>query len=195
VKVEILEEAGYHQALYSLSLSHKRREVPIEEWWTLERMNRMKKLLPKLAHRGASHAKVLRQIVLWVDIEAPRFWWSEFDTYKIGTVAHSESTMHTLSKRDLHWSDLENGARFNVDFQPLIDQFNKFRKQGTSIEVLKSFLPEAYLQRRVVMMNYQVLRTIIAQRSNHRLPQWHEFIHTIENQVEHPELLENIRYE
>ena len=105
MKVVIRNEAGFEEAMYGLSLSFRPREIEFNEWWTKERFDRMKKVSVKLKDKGADHAKFLRQMMIWVEVEAPRYFWSEFDTYKIGTVAQSESTMHTLSKRDLTQAD------------------------------------------------------------------------------------------
>ena len=91
------------------------------------------KLAKGLWKGGTEHRKWMRQVIVWVEITAPRYWWSEFDTYKIGTSANSESTMHTI---------------------------------------LKAMLPESFLQKRTICLNYEVLATMYRQRKNHRLPQW-----------------------
>jgi len=166
-------------------------KMPCDKCPLYERISRIKKATKANAGRGNGHDKFLRQIVLWVDIEAPRYWWSEFDTYKVGTVAQSESTMHTLTKRDLDCSDFQD-----MEVSPRqITLINKYRKDPErSLELCKKYLPEGYLQRRMVTLNYGVLHTIINQRKNHRLKEWAVFIKEIYQQVEHPELLPEYPY-
>ena len=154
-----------------------------DDWWTPEKFERAKKRSLLLFDKGAGHNKFLRQIMLWVDINAPRFWWSEFDTYKVGTVAQSTSTMHTLKK-----GVTKNHFEHHISESDL-NYMNKMFSGGYTIEHMKSILPEGFLQRRIVTLNYGVLRTIIEQRHDHRLPQWQVFINAIKDQCEHPEFL------
>ena len=201
MNITIREEAGYDLALYGMSLSFKDRAIKPEDWWDFtpkssrivpgfaERRPKMKSVCTQNANRGMGHNKFRRQIVLWIDIEAPRFWWSEFDTYKVGTVAQSESTMHTLKRRDVIEDDFE-AMPFNV--RGAIDSLNL--RRGSDIETVKGLLPESYLQRRLVTLNYEVLATIINQRAKHKLPQWRAFIEAIYKQVEHVELLPDYPY-
>lgn len=202
-----LEEHGYNSALYGFSLSYKDRAIPRDEWWCLpeekqcingracdrergcdlhDREVQIAKTATANAGRGKGHDKWLRQVQVWLDIEAPRYWWSEFDTYKIGTVAQSESTMHTLSRRDMRYDDCADADAYT---NYIVDNFNLRKSRLTSVQVLKRLLPEAYLQRRVVSLNYAVLRCIIEQRKNHSLPEWWIFIDSIYQQCEHKELL------
>lgn len=196
MQVNIIEEAGYNTALYGFSLSYKDRAIPREEWWCLEecdndcdncnlyaRMKQTERTATANAGRGMGHDKWLRQVSLWLDVEAPRYWWSEMDTYKVGTVAQSESTMHTILKRDLVGNDFQNSVS-----QDYLDEINSVRLNKNIVEI-KGDLKESYLQRRVVSLNYAVLRCIVDQRSNHKLPEWKQFIDSIYSQCSHPELL------
>ncbi len=197
MQVTIRLEAGYDMALYGMSLSFKDRAIPPEDWWDMNplsarfipgasvRKYKISERAKQNANLGLGHNKFRRQIMLWVDIEAPRFWWSEFDTYKVGTVAQSESTMHTLKKRDITEADFENGC-VPISFD--IKKFNSIR-EALSIEVLKAELPESYLQRRLVTLNYEVLSCMITQRKKHRLSHWPYFIEEIYRQAQYPELL------
>ena len=187
MKVKILEEAGHENALRGMAYSYKDRALVPAEWWQgqIEKAN---KRAPLLAPMGNGHNKFLRQITLWVDIEAPRCWWSEFDTYKVGTVADSESTMHTLSKRVPTKEDFEEDTP-PVMVQAFQEVWKHLKENGMDIAVLKNSLPEGYLQRRMVTVNYEVLRNIIAQRRGHRLKYWDVWIDAILEQVEHPEYL------
>ena len=201
MEIKILEEAGHDTALYGFSLSYKDRAVKPEDWWFSQdhnnpyypdimrrRFDKIPKTAKANAPRGKGHNKFLRQIMLWVDIEAPRYWWSEFDTYKVGTVAQSESTMHTIMKRDVVPDDFEE---YDDGLLPCISQVNMAISYKEFYKA-KRRLPEAYLQRRVVTMNYEVLRTIIKQRKGHRLPEWATFIGAVAEQVEHPEYIEDL---
>ena len=184
MQVEILNEEGYEEALMGMSYSFKDRASDVEAWWA-KQYDKATKRAGKLAPMDKGHNKFLRQIVLWVDIEAPRAFWSEFDTYKVGTVAQSESTMHTLAKRPPEVSDFEEGTH-----PAMIEAFKQvWRDYKHDITVLKENLPEGFLQRRLVTLNYQNLREILSQREGHRYKRWDTFCKAIREQVEHPELL------
>lgn len=184
MEVTILKEEGYDLALRGMSYSFRDRAVPVDQWWEEQRPKAVKRA-ELLAGKGAGHDKFLRQICLWVDIEASRGWWSEFDTYKVGTVANSESTMHKLSKREPRLDDFEEGTD-----QRVITAFHYvWLDNKDDINTLKMNLPEGYLQRRLVTMNYDTLQNIITQRLGHRLKWWKFFIDAILAKVQHPELL------
>jgi len=180
--VKILSEHGYEEALRGMAYSYYDNSGDPKDWWTPEKFEKAKKRSALLCGKGAGHDKFLRQIVLWIDINAPRFWWSEFDTYKIATVAQSTSTMHTLKKgvtKD-HFEHIvsdEELEKLNAVFS------------GGDIVRMKSILPEGFLQRRIVTLNYCTLRAIIEQRHDHRLPQWQVFISSIKHQCQHKEFL------
>jgi hypothetical protein len=202
MQVNIIEEAGYNSALYGFSLSYKDRAIPREEWWYTDddsdfnqytydagdpichRMKQTQKTATANAGRGMGHDKWLRQVVVFLDIEAPRYWWSEMDTYKVSTVAQSESTMHTLMKRNATHEDFDGTISSRV-----LQDLNDCVSERQSIHIIKGHLPESYLQRRVVSLNYAVLRCIIEQRGKHKLPEWHTLIDALYAQCQHPELL------
>lgn len=184
MKVQILKEEGYDLALRGMAYSYKDRAVEPEAWWEQQR-EKAEKRSALLANKDMGHNKFLRQIMLWIDVEAPRCFWSEFDTYKVGTVANSESTMHTLSKRAPTMNDFEHGTNSRT-----IETFaDVWAEAKGDITTLKMNLPEGFLQRRLVTMNYANLRNIIAQREGHRLKQWAVFIDEVRRQVQHPEFL------
>jgi len=135
---------------------------------------------------GPEHAKFLRQIEVWVNITAPRFWWPEFDTYKIGTTANSQSTMHTLMRdgvkpEDIYFifgeDEIANNAMLTYiqAINDLIDLYKQLEPGDIKeqyFEKIKAMLPEGFLQTRMVSLNYQVLRTMYNQRKSHRLSGW-----------------------
>jgi hypothetical protein len=163
MKVELLLEAGYAQAMLGLSLSHNQ---PIEN---------MPDVANRLCDKDGGHNKFLESIVVWLDVTAPRYWWQQFDTYRVGVTKQSESTMHTLLDGYLTQSNFEGGIN------PLCLLALNIGINRRLFNWTKRHLPESFLQRRIVCTNYKTLRRIIQQRSSHRLPEWQQFIAAIEN--------------
>lgn len=153
-------------------------------------------LAKRLCEAGSpEHAKFLRQISVWVNIIAPRFWWAEWDTYKIGTTANSQSTMHTLIRDGIKLENIyfvfgEDEAA-NEAMQSYLNSINELIDLYKTLEAgeikeqyfekIKAMLPEGFIQARMVSLNYQVLRTMYNQRKNHRLSGWNtDFVNWIE---------------
>lgn len=156
-------------------------------------------LAQKLILAGNEHAKFMRQIFVSVDITAPLYWWKEFDTYKVGTVANSTSTMHKLSADSIALDSFEfdnldtivdsykiiHDEEVIVTFKDYIEDIiymcenlrRKFNETGdaTYWKALIQILPSAYLQTRTVTMSYANLRNIYFQRKSHKLREWHDF--------------------
>lgn len=151
------------------------------------------KLMATLRDAGTDHRKFMRMITVYVDITAPLYWWKEFDTYKVGTVANSCSTMHKIAAKEFTLEDfscehletawlttlketikLLNWAR---DAYRLCDEGVKKEWWWQMIQLL----PSSYNQRRTVMLNYEVLANIYKSRNNHKLDEWLEFCKWIEN--------------
>ena len=139
-------------------------------------------LAMKLSKAGSDHAKYLRQILVSIDIIAPEYFWKEFDTYKIGTVANSTSMMHTLGNKPLT-ADMFSFDEVDNDVVEYLDLINKVRCEWIIAGKIKhSRCPEwrkmnqlmsiAYNYRRTVTMNYAVLQSIYRSRKNHRLSEW-----------------------
>lgn len=182
-----LEEAGYESALKGIALSFYDHAIPFEVFWTSERRERTIHRSEQLAFKGGGHNKFLASIFTWWFVQAPRCWWSEYDTYKVATTANSSSTMHTLDKRFVTLEDFEEGTS-----QYLIEGFNtelRLHKAAKDVTKLKMNLPEGWLQERQLCINYMTLQNILSQREGHRLKQWKVFIEQVLEQVEHPELL------
>lgn len=160
-------------------------------------------LMRKLAHAGDDHGKFARFINVTVDITAPLYWWKEFDTYKVGTVSNSCSTMHKLMDKSFEVSDFSfdyvNKSIDSDKIAELIEQLNELRcvylsfdelletgklRNGFSKKdvwyTLIQWLPSSYNQKRTVQLNYQVLNRIYHARKNHKLDEWHEFCAWIE---------------
>lgn len=151
-------------------------------------------LLKKLIVSGDSHSKVMRMATVWLDLTMPRYWWSEFDTYKQGTTAMSESTAHKLlgnlkaGKVDIE-SNFEYTDSSKDAIQWMLEEMTIQANEGATTEELKQMLPEAFLQRRIVCTNYQTLRHIYFDRRNHRLPIWHKFLDELLKQLPFPEFV------
>ena len=183
--VDVLKVDGIEEALLGMGLSYgltsNKNIICMED---AKLAARLTKICTKCAQRGNGEDKFLRMIQIWADVTAPRFWWAEFDTYKVGTVALSESTMHTLGKRPLTPEDFEWGLPIE-----LIDGLNTYVCANSSIELKKRFLPEGFLQRRIVNFSYAVFANMIRQRRNHRLLQWHYFLNKVYYGLPFPEFL------
>lgn len=159
-------------------------------------------LMKKLVKAGSDHSKFMRMINVTVDITAPRYWWAEADTYKVGTVRNSCSTMHTITNKEFELDDFshEHLVPEAVDFlTDIVDMLNDFRhayvnwdteKDEICIDIddkkelwwhIIQFLPSSYNQRATVQLNYAVLRNMYHSRKNHPLDEWHDFCHWTES--------------
>ena len=141
-------------------------------------------LMRRLNSGGQPHRKYLRQIMVSMDITAPLYWWKEFDTYKVGTVANSCSTMHKLTHKQFELDDFSHD-KLNRDgreiLKALIYSLNAWRdiyledKDKESWWQMIQLLPSSYNQKRTVQLNYQVLKSMYFARRNHKLDEWHDF--------------------
>lgn len=146
-------------------------------------------LMRKLARAGDDHGKFARFINVTADITAPLYFWKEFDTFKVGTVANSCSTMHKIHEKEFTLEDFSHEHLLDGGLQSLkqtIDALNMYRdfylltKNKEFWWQLIQLLPSPYNQRRTVQLNYQVLNRIYHTRRNHRLDEWHVFCDWIE---------------
>ncbi len=171
MRLRVLEEHGYDSALLGLSLSHRQEPA------------RMAAVARRLCFLGDGHNKFLESIVVWLDIVAPRYFWQQFDTYRVGVTRQSESTMHTVTARPLTQSDFAHPVP-----EPHLAFLNQLIAEGRWEEA-RWQLPESFLQRRIVSANYMALQRIVRQRATHRLPEWWAFIDQLVASVGHPEYL------
>ncbi len=152
-------------------------------------------LMKRLRNAGTDHRKFMRMIAVYVDLTGPLYWWKEFDTYKVGTVANSCSTMHKIAEKQFTLEDFStehlNVESITFGLEPVIDLLNKNRElylQWENVGEEKKnlwwqmiqLLPSSYNQRRTVMLNYEVLANIYKSRRNHKLDEWHTFCDWIE---------------
>jgi hypothetical protein len=172
--INLLAEHGYDEAMLGLSMSYNSRQLDMPE---------VADSLCANNKTNSGELKFLESIAVWLDITAPRYWWNQFDTYRIGVTKQSESTMHTLMRDKLTQDD------FQIDIpQETLDRLNHLRCEKL-FEQLVNELPQGYLQRRIVCTNYQALRHIIEQRHNHKLIEWRLFCKSILELLRHYELL------
>lgn len=161
-------------------------------------------LMMKLRNSGTDHRKFMRMITVYVDILAPLYWWKEFDTYKVGTVANSCSTMHKIAEKEFKLEDFSCEHLMDSGIYILnstIDMLNKYRldylnPEAEKLGVKKKYwwqmiqlLPTSYNQKRTVMLNYEVLANIYKSRKNHKLDEWIKFCHWIEEALPYSELI------
>ena len=147
-------------------------------------------LMERLALAGSDHRKFMRMIPVYMDITAPLYWWKEYDTYKVGTVANSCSTMHTIHKKEFEPEDF-SCERMTADgivtLRVVIDQLNRDRlafletKDRDYWDDMIQLLPTSYNQMRTCTLNYENLINIYYARRNHKLPEWHVLCDWIEN--------------
>jgi len=142
-------------------------------------------LMMKLVRGGPVHAKFRRMITVYVDITAPLYWWKEFDTYKVGTVANSCSTMHKIHAKRFEMSDFSTDHLLPASFKCLgftVKTLNEYRDLYLEERDNKEYwwqmiqlLPSSYDQKRTIMLNYEVLAGIYEHRKSHKLDEWKEF--------------------
>lgn len=162
-------------------------------------------LMQRLSNAGTDHRKFMRMMPVYVRITAPLYWWKEFDTYKVGTVANSCSTMHKIQEKEFTLNDfscehLKNAFDVSIPYTSSITGIFEYKKiLEDSIEILNNarnlyletkdkrfwwqmiqLLPSSYNQTRNVMMNYEVLANIYKSRKDHKLDEWREFCQWIE---------------
>lgn len=155
-------------------------------------------LMRRLYKAGTEHRKYLRQIFVSMDITAPLYWWKEFDTYKVGTVANSCSTMHKIAAKEFELDDFSHEHLLNESielFKTTIDSLNQWRNKyiiaskiddivGADLLPSKKtlwwqmiqLLPSSYNQKRTITMNYENVVTMIRQRTGHKLDEWNDFV-------------------
>lgn len=146
-------------------------------------------LMKRLTKAGQEHRKFLRMVHVQMDITAPLYWWKEYDTYKIGTVSNSCSTMHKIHAKEFTIDDFSHEHLYDIPKQKLIDlieelnfcrwRFLKTKDKADWWQMIQ-LLPSSYNQKRTVDISYEVVMTIIHQRIGHKLDEWRKFIEVLE---------------
>lgn len=158
-------------------------------------------LMTRLRNAGTDHRKFMRMLTVYVDITAPLYWWKEFDTYKVGTVANSCSTMHKIHAKEFTLDDFSHEHLINEGYviygeDCFLSPYDALSEQVAFLNMCRSkfletkdkrwwwqmiqLLPASYNQKRTVMLNYEVLANIYKSRKDHKLDEWHELCRWIE---------------
>lgn len=197
IKIENVETFGWETAIRGMRNPMNSWDKSDSRW---EIGDNDLRLMKKLSKAGNDHGKFLRMINVTMDIVAPLYWWKEFDTYKVGTVANSCSTMHKIQAKEFELDDfshehLKNYFKVNGNIiacplkllSETIDTLNVCRKlyNETKNKMLWwqmiQLLPSSYNQRRTIQLNYAVLKNMYHSRKAHKLDEWLEFCKWIES--------------
>lgn len=183
IKIENVEVLGWEAAIRGM-------RNPMNSWSKIDSKYENGKyvigendlnLMKKLSLSGSDHAKFMRFINVTADITAPRYWWTEYDTYKVGTVANSSSTMHKIHEREIRFDDFSTEhlcERSVLVLKNLIDIINLERENFIYSQdkdcwwQIIQLLPSSYNQKRTVQLNYAVLKNMYYARKNHKLDEW-----------------------
>ena len=169
--IKVLKECGYEEAALGFSLSYN------------STVSRAKELFPIYASKQGGENKFLESIFVWLQVDAPRFWWQQADTYRVGSSKQSESTMHTILRNMLSQENFE----YAID-EKTLKRLNSLILEK-DFDQIKNELPEGFLQKRVWVINYKTLQNMYNQRKNHKLSQWQMFFYVVLNNIEHPEFI------
>lgn len=209
IKIENIEVFGWEAAIRGMrnpmnswdksdSKFYNVDNLCVEDWHLIGTFNigsNDLKLMQSLIRAGTDHSKFMRMINVTMDITAPLYWWKEFDTYKVGTVANSCSTMHKIHSKEFTLDDFSYehlGDKEKQILLTIIEAMNESRdafitwnedykhdKKDYWWQMIQ-LLPSSYNQKRTVQLNYQVLRHMYFSRKNHKLDEWHDFCSIIE---------------
>lgn len=231
IDISTIEVSGFNGAILGMRNPFKNRKKSDSGWGSFDDGDNVfhyiigekdLELAQKLIRAGGDDdAKFMRMIHVQADVNAPLYWWKEYDTYKVSTVANSESTMHTIHKQPFSYLDFAHDmllddytigedweledARPDLLLENTVDMLNELRrlylqavekKDGENARYywynMIQLLPSSYMQKRTIDLNYQTLRRIYFARKDHKLNEWHEFIDWI---FELPYAEELITYE
>lgn len=194
IKIEYVETYGWEAAIRGMRNpmdSHDKSDSFYMYTWNAFSFGKEDlALASKLAKAGGPHAKFRRQIGISMDITAPFYFWKEFDTYKVGTVADSESTMHCIHKKEFTLNNFSTdhlGERALSTLKYLIEDLNDYRESYLDLgdkyywwQMIES-LPMSYNQKRTVTLNYEVAANMYRYRHDHKLDEWHALCEELES--------------
>lgn len=205
IKIENQEVLGFEHAIRGMRNPMNSWDKSDSEWEECDHAevyypcvnigNNDLDLMTRLSKAGTDHRKFMRMIVVYADITAPRYWWTEYDTYKIGTVANSCSTMHKIHEKEFTLDDfshehldirtievLRNTIKVLNDYRNLYVNYNPDDLEINGCPSKKDFwwqmiqlLPQSYNQKRTVMLNYEVLANMYHSRKTHKVTEWVDF--------------------
>ena len=189
IKLENTEVHGIARAVYSARNAMNSWDKSDSDFVTDTLGENDLRLARNLVKAGSDHSKFMRMINVTVDITAPLYWWKEMDTYKVGTVRNSCSTMHKVHAKEFELDDFSHDhlPENNTVLDYIICALNVYRKNYLETKdkswwwQIIQILPSSYNQRATLQLNYAVLRNAYHARNNHKLDCWHEFCHWIES--------------
>lgn len=191
MRYTVREWNGYTSAVLGMMLSYGKTSYDNfdAEYDDIDR------LAHKLAPMDGGHNKFLEQIQYWILIEAPLFFWKQFDTYRVGISKSSESTMHKSWKNGLTDDDFETPIfkdtldRMNDTIREYLSELTKPDRKAYLEQLIYGNMPDGYLQTRLVNVNAKCLRNMYFQRRNHKLKQWRDFCAWIKNELPYGDLI------
>lgn len=184
MKYTLLTYKGFEPAMLGAMLSYGKTDFKdLIEFPNIrpELLERFKELSKKLVSAGAGHDKFLEQIQYWIAIQAPLYFWKQFDTYRIGVSKSSESTMHKSWKNGLTLEHFEQPIyqetldKLNANIREYLSDLTDERRKKALFCIIVGNLPDSYLQTRLVNINAKTLRNVYLQRRNHKLADWRDF--------------------
>lgn len=189
IKLENTEVHGIARAIYSARNAMNSWDKSDSDFVTDTLGENDLRLARNLVKAGSDHSKFMRMINVTVDITAPLYWWKEADTYKVGTVRNSCSTMHKVHAKEFELDDFSHDhlPENNTVLDYIVCALNVYRKNYLETQdkawwwQIIQLLPSSYNQRATLQLNYAVLRNIYHSRKNHKLDEWHTFCHWIES--------------
>lgn len=181
IKIDNTHVDNIVRAVYSARNAMNSWDKSDSDWNTDTLGKNDLELAKKLSKAGNDHAKFLRMINVTVDITAPLYWWKEMDTYKVGTVANSCSTMHKIHAKEFTMDDFSHEHLISpFDLMDVVNKLNVYREKFLETKdkiwwwQMIQLLPSSYNQKRTVQLNYQVLKSMYFARKDHKLDEWKE---------------------
>ena len=192
IKIENVEVTGWEHAIRGMRNPMNSWDKSDSKWHDIRFIvgKNDVDLMQRLAKAGTDHRKFMRMITVYVDILAPLYWWKEFDTYKVGTVANSCSTMHKIAAKEFTLEDFSHEHLSTVNEVVLDITINALNNERLDYLNTKDphhwwqmiqLLPSSYNQRRTIMLNYEVLANIYKSRCKHKLDEWRTLCRWIES--------------
>lgn len=195
IKIEKVETYGWEAAIRGMrNPKNSWAKSDSEMYWDGDKWDcsvgeQDLKLMKSLAAAGQDHGKFMRMITVTLDITAPLYWWKEFDTYKVGTVADSCSTMHKIHAKEFAMDDFSHEHLLDPEglLADIITDLNSWRKDYLRTQdkmywwQMIQLLPSSYNQKRTVQLNYAVLKNMYHARKNHKLDEWLDFCKWVES--------------
>lgn len=197
MEIKVLDVAGFREAIRAMRLPMKsgdKSDSKDKVGWARTESDFLigpedYDLSMKLIQAGSSHRKHIRLIDAWMEIQAPLYWWKEFDTYRMGVDKVSESTMHTIMNEEITQEDFDLSAWDDNEFarEWIVNLCDELRLCG-EFDRLNQLLPQSYLQTRIVKCSYEALHNMYQARHNHKLIEWRYFCRKLE-ELPYPEFI------